>query len=191
MYIDFITEAVLKEIYQTYTESKWWKSWSKSPVWDISSIISSAPCKGNSFADPIRPCLQTLLLFLRKSFQWLFQGDPRASPVGGWCCLYDCIVHLVTRRHGMPFPGVQPILGSHLHPHEYFKFDSGWSVSHSGKQCIMNYCFCLPLSLLHKHRMLLLIYLFLECTPERESTANCIVQQFSGILQSHFISFSS
>lgn len=35
-----------------------------------------------------------------------------------------------------------------------------------------------------------LIYLFLDCMPARESTADCILQQFSRILQSHFISFS-
>ena len=103
------------------------------------------------------------------------------------------LVHLVTRTRGMPFPGVQPILGLHPQPHEYLKSGSGtagWSVSYSGKQRLMDHLFCL--SPFHKQTQdASLIYLFLECMPTRESTADCIVQQFSRILQSHFISFSS
>lgn len=63
-------------------------------------------------------------------------------------------------------------------------------VSYSGKQCIMDHC--LPPFLFHKQAQdAALIYSFLECMPARESTADCMVQQFSRILQSHFISFSS
>lgn len=109
-------------------------------------------------------------------------------------CLCAVTVHLVTSRCGRPFPGMQRILGSHPHPHEYLKSSSGtasWSLSWLWETMHNESPFLPPSLPFHKQTQdASLFYLFLDCMPARESTADCIVQQFSRILQSHFISFS-
>lgn len=50
-----------------------------------------------------------------------FSKRIQGFPLRGCCNLCCCVVYRVTRRRGMRFPGVQLILGNHLHPHEYLK----------------------------------------------------------------------
>lgn len=140
MHIDRITETVLKEMDQTHRQSEWWESQAKSPVWSTSSIVSSAPCKGNSFTDGIIPSLPHAATIskqkLPKAVLW------RAKDFPLWRMLLSLTAKCTLwQRRGMIFPGVQTILSSHPHSHEFFRSGFGtvgFSVSHSMKQCIMN-----------------------------------------------------
>lgn len=189
MHIDCITETVLKEMDQTHRQSEWWESQAKSPVWSTSSIVSSAPCKGNSFADGIIPSLPHAATIskqkLPKAVLW------RAKDFPLWRMLLSLTAKCTLwQRRGMIFPGVQTILSSHPHSHEFFRSGFGtvgFSVSHSMKQCIMNTAHAPP----QTNRMPLWFIYFWNPCQQGENTADCTLQQFSGILQSHFISFSS
>lgn len=131
----------------------------------------------------------TQLLFLSRSYQRLFYGGLRVSPFGGWCCLWLQSVPC-DRSVGW--------------------FSLGCKLFQVATHILMNIsalalamlALCVPLyETMHneycpcpspnKHRMpLWFIYFWNPCQPG-ENTADCTLQQFSGILQSHFISFSS
>lgn len=165
MLVDCITETVLKEMDQTHRQSEWWESQAKSPVWSTNSTVSSAPCKGNSFADGISPSLPHAATIskqrLAKAVLW------RAKDFPLWRMLLSLTAKCTLwQRRGMIFPGVQTILSSHPHSHEFFRSGfgtGGFSVSHSMKQCIR----ILPMPFLKQTQEASLIYLFLESTPAR------------------------